>query len=688
MDERSNRRTKLAFGSEGWQYDTSKARKADDTIADAECRLANMAITDGALHNCEISTLEGKSALADSSVGGSDKSRCTPRELDPWTLYKPLLYLRPKFIVARLRQAWDGHRAILVVSADAKPRYIEVIGLLVKNPSTSVMNLIEMFDWKDQQANRYLQDAFANEAKASDGQIYLDLYYSKQQNDQARQQRCWVSLTPSKHKYLKTLFACHRDLTDAIDELAPYEALFLDERAFFVGNFHTMAGLRCDKELMGYLADIKVYWSEITRNAEFSVTASFVRELHGRCPRFSQRDHDSFRKALSEDGTLGYLRRDAREHIYQTIIESKRTVPSLFTFFEDLKYVRLCRAVLKRLVTPDKYLPKGSSLQTCFQRLFQTSLGTTIQTDHHAFQPPGPIPFEFQFMLAYWQIWLCAMRYWPNVLCEQGRKVSTMLDKCYQSSSRGPYWSHVARTAIKLGFRSEHILSIASEHQDFVISTGISYPGFTNVAQQVEWERCGVPFQDKHSYDEHSLFIDKLLVPDSQIGSAGTEEDITTMLVRRSLFLRLFPQSASYRQYAPSPSHNQPQSTLTETQSLDAPLLDRVTEQPYDEHMPDMPQHHANIRRRNGDHVSRVTSPYEVVMWHDTQGPKAVHFGTRHAWLVKLEELRRSKYVFYVPRILKIINMSQMLRYRGRSIITVAPKLDHNQIRRAYGIAA
>jgi len=97
-----------------------------------------------------------------------------------------------------------------------------------------------------------LQDAFANEMKASDGQIYLDLYYSKRENDQARQQRCWVSLSPSKHKYLKTLFMRHRELADTIDELVPFAALFLDEHAFFIGNFHTMAGLRCDEVCLLY----------------------------------------------------------------------------------------------------------------------------------------------------------------------------------------------------------------------------------------------------------------------------------------------------------------------------------------------------------------------------------------------------------------------------------------------------
>ena len=97
-----------------------------------------------------------------------------------------------------------------------------------------------------------MQDAFANEMKASDGQIYLDLYYSKRENDQARQQRCWVSLSPSKHKYLKTLFMRHRELADTIDELVPFAALFLDEHAFFIGNFHTMAGLRCDEVRLLY----------------------------------------------------------------------------------------------------------------------------------------------------------------------------------------------------------------------------------------------------------------------------------------------------------------------------------------------------------------------------------------------------------------------------------------------------
>lgn len=266
--------------------------------------------------------------------------------------------------------------------------------------------------------------------------------------------------------------------------------------------------------------------------------------------------------------------------------------------------------------------------------------------------------------------------------------MSTMADRCYQSSSRAQYWSYIAGTAIKLGFMSERLSSIASEHQDLIIPAGISYPGFANATLPVEWERCGVPFQDKHFYDENSLFIEKLLLDDSQITSVGSEEDITTLLVRRSLFLRLFPQSAFYRRYITSPGDNQPQSTVQETPHIETPFPDRLPDQVHDENMAEVPQHPVDNWRRNVDHGPPIIGQYEVTIWHSARGSRLMQFDTRQSWLTKLEELWRLRYVFYVPRMLRVISMSQTSRYVGRSIIAATPRLSHNQVRRAYGVTA
>jgi len=132
------------------------------------------------------------------------------------------------------------------------------------------------------------------------------------------------------------------------------------------------------------------------------VTASFIRELQGRCPRFSQKDHKCLQNAVRMDGPLSHLPQNAREHIYQSIIQYSRAIPSLYTFFKDLIYIKRCRDVLKKLFTDNKYLLKGQRLKNCFSTLFYLPKRSVVQTSYQLFINNGILPLEGRFLLSYW----------------------------------------------------------------------------------------------------------------------------------------------------------------------------------------------------------------------------------------------------------------------------------------------
>lgn len=152
MKERPNRHTKIAFGSGSWQYDAGKVDNTDTTITHTKSHLANLSIADSALarQDNKVPIPEETSALISSPAEGGRRSRCVPRRIDPWSLYKPLLSLPPKVIVARPRQRQTGgrHRAIVTVSENAKPDYVRLIDLFGEDLSGPMVDLVEVFDWK------------------------------------------------------------------------------------------------------------------------------------------------------------------------------------------------------------------------------------------------------------------------------------------------------------------------------------------------------------------------------------------------------------------------------------------------------------------------------------------------------------------------------------------------------------
>lgn len=446
--------------------------------------------------------------------------------------------------------------------------------------------------------------------------------------------------------------------------------------------------------MISYINDTGYFWSTITKNGEYRVTTSFIREVQGRCPRLSQRDHKCLQRALTTEGALSYLPQNAREHIYRNIIQYNHTIPSLYTLFEDLKYIKQCRDVLKKLVTGDKYLPKGQTLKKCFLKHFQASPRPIIQTNHRVFEEADGLPQNIYFLVAYWQIWLCAMRYWPDCLTRSARKVPEAEDQCFESSLRPQFWTLMGKSALRLGFNSPRINAFASGHEELSMDSQVCYPGFTAEADREHWERYGIPYEDKHLYDRNSLFIQRLLVPQQQVGSIGAGEDITTLFVRRTLFLRLFPETKSLMQGSPPQSQGSPQ--VRQSQRLsDEPVVPT----PISSALARIDHH---LQRSTISTTPRNVSPSQEVEMTDhrtgpeggdyiverwtPQGSETLRTETRDNWLNILRTLQRKKYLLYEVG-LKALDGSQLAQYRGKKLIAAHPKVTHNSIRQAYGLS-
>ena len=75
-----------------------------------------------------------------------------------------------------------------------------------------------------------------------------------------------------------------------------------------------------------------------------------VRALELRAPRYSRQDALVLEGQLLSGQIFSAFSRDEREDIWHELCSIDGLVPSLFTFFEDVKYLNACADCLKRLV--------------------------------------------------------------------------------------------------------------------------------------------------------------------------------------------------------------------------------------------------------------------------------------------------------------------------------------------------
>lgn len=81
---------------------------------------------------------------------------------------------------------------------------------------------------------------------------------------------------------------------------------------------------------------------------------------------------------------MTHLSQEQKAHVRSGCIRYGLTILSLFTFFEDFKYIALCSKTLKKLVG-DKKLDRRASLRAFFKDKFILQHESTTQIGREAF---------------------------------------------------------------------------------------------------------------------------------------------------------------------------------------------------------------------------------------------------------------------------------------------------------------
>jgi hypothetical protein len=295
-----------------------------------------------------------------------------------------------------------------------------------------------------------------------------------------------------------------------------------------------------------------------------------VQALQLRAPT-SVKDSSEINNSM-HNGTLFSSVQDAqtRAEILQNILAVERIIPSIFTFFEDLKYLEPLANAMKGLIG------RSQAAKASVYREFQHAFAATdngslkIEISEGIFRSAnGSLPTQME--IGYRQLWMYAMRHFPGLVSVLPRKENGQSKPPVREVDHNT-WLGFADLACKLGFDSVEIQAIRSENsekktvREFLLDArpreSFSYdepflekcvkdislildtfvrknnpaPAPAPIAEKFSGDllrRCGRPFQFDYERDRHCLFFDNL-------HSGPSRKDISSFRMREAFYFAFF----------------------------------------------------------------------------------------------------------------------------------------------------
>lgn len=246
-----------------------------------------------------------------------------------------------------------------------------------------------------------------------------------------------------------------------------------------------------------------------------------------------------------------------RDAILSALLLTPGLIPTLTSFFENLKYLEPCCYILKKL------LP-GKEKRTIFQSLAASYIAPKEQLLEYSTgsRLRSIVGDENALWLAYVQLWAFCMRHFPSMTETAPRKV---VGKAKPSkSSNSALWHYLGDLAIKLGFRTpqalelqrqnpyeslaqqllrslrpasppdmRHVLRVAAACKEIEEDPKVrEWPNLTATDHLPREKRCGRPFEDDFLLDSNFLFVPTIYEIEETKGP-----EISSLFVKRDLFI-------------------------------------------------------------------------------------------------------------------------------------------------------
>ncbi|EER43197.1 conserved hypothetical protein [Histoplasma capsulatum H143] len=364
-----------------------------------------------------------------------------------------------------------------------------------------------------------LIDEYSNEKPPSDGEIYRRIRQYANDGNLHGELRWKARLCPNSQTRLQSLFKNTR-LRHAFDGVLGIPG---HRNAMRISMLHRVMAVSCDEEIAHYLNYVKDFWFSLVNNDPASVVKidqNTVETLQLMVPRVEAR---VVRGLVTSGQIFTNFHEGERDAIWEKLRMFGALVPSLYSFFEDFKCFESWAHCLTRLFT----LGKSTVRQTMGGLWTPCSDGgdmCLVQTSESTFDSRHE-PAGRQFDLAYRQMWLYAMRHYPQMPRDPKRK--DRLAKAQSATADECVVSDMASLAHRLGFKSTQITHLINQAPDRLIAeqallkarkpNRFSYDNTifnTLVDRIVECFAVAMP----RDTQTPSVFIDRMVKPKARCG--------------------------------------------------------------------------------------------------------------------------------------------------------------------------
>ncbi|EGY18599.1 uncharacterized protein VDAG_09125 [Verticillium dahliae VdLs.17] len=402
-----------------------------------------------------------------------------------------------------------------------------------------------------------LIDEYTNEKKPDDGEFYYkirelqgrfgtkNLYF---------EMRWWARLASSsestnKKERLQQLYN-HPQFAPAFDSFQNIPALQL---------------------LLHCLEDMRNFYDHVFEKKESAMrrlTREDVEAIQLSAPGASAEDADRLRGRIKGGMIFKAFTDQERESIWINLCEATKDclTPSLFGFFENLKYLQGPSDCMKLIVRPRRRETIQSALEEVFSEPLPPAVGCPVQTSNASFKIAHPCVSD-QLDIMYRQLWLFALREYRDMPKQSKRKLAGVKEGEVDSTVLFSF----ASVAEGFGFRTEQTQELRRRNPDqemilrflrtirkpdqynfeslddsvaqviHVISKaeplpqhGVMELDVDNVAVALP-TRCGVLNDLDQRRDKSSMFLHKLHKP---IALQGTS--LTSFFIQRSIYFSFF----------------------------------------------------------------------------------------------------------------------------------------------------
>ncbi|KAG9382793.1 repeatdomain containing protein [Pyrenophora tritici-repentis] len=406
-------------------------------------------------------------------------------------------------------------------------------------------------------------ESYSNELRPSDGEIFRKIRLYHRENDQEALKRWWSCLEKSKPKDLRQLFR-RPSLAAGFDALIDMPGLWAKLQ---LGALHRLLVLKCDEEMTLYLDHIAKAWKRILRCGDTilppsAVDAITVQSLELLAPKHSDMDKSRV-ISLMEHGKIfpSQSDRGIRKILVENICNLPGVIPSLWTFFETLKYLEpLCEA-LRRLLGEQMKRTIRSSLTGLF---FAPSKNMVQLNETEDVEIKVELSQQDAMMVAYTELWAFCSRHFDGLTaCTPRKEIGG--PKPYVKGPNPVAWQHLAKFAISRGFQIKHAQALVAKEELYHSQLALEYlrkanPMCSNfssdhvqrvltaVRSDESAKTCEPVLKLPHlSVDrrsgrpfEHDLTKEKEIMFFPQLYSGPPCEDTNLRLLRRDLFSCIF----------------------------------------------------------------------------------------------------------------------------------------------------